>query len=333
MSSEGTAHSPLVDGHGRRLEYLRLSVTDRCNFRCAYCLPHGCPKDAGSAPLDLGEIERLVRGFADLGFWKVRLTGGEPTLRRDIVEMVECVAAVPGMRHVGITTNGYRLDELAPALARAGLACLNVSVDSLDPERFAAITGTAHLDRVVAGVEAALDGGIERVKVNVVLLAGTLEADLERFLAWVRERPLTVRFIELMQTAGDPAYFVENHVPAEALERLLEERGWRRQPKKGAAGPAVDFVREGHRGRVGVIAPYRKGFCAECNRLRVTAAGNLRLCLFDEREVPLRHLLASDGQRAALAAAVRTAVGAKPDGHHLAEGRLGRDRSLAEIGG
>jgi cyclic pyranopterin phosphate synthase len=323
----------LVDAYGRHLEYLRLSVTERCNFHCAYCLPHGCPLDAGAAPLDLPEIERLVRAFADLGFSKVRLTGGEPTLRADIVEIVKRVSGVPGLRHVGMTTNGFRLAAIAGDLARAGLTCLNVSVDSLDPERFAAITGSPALDQVVAGVEAALAAGIPRVKVNAVLLAGTLEADLDRFLAWVRERPLTVRFIELMETARDPAFFAREHVPAAALERQLQERGWRRRPRAGGDGPSADHVREGHRGRIGVIAPYRKDFCKECNRLRVTAAGRLRLCLFDAREVPLRHLLGSGRQRAALAATIRAAVGAKPEGHHLAERRVGDVRSLASIGG
>lgn len=332
-STHRTPHSPLVDSFGRRLEYLRLSVTERCNFRCAYCLPQGCPKDSGAAPLDLPEIERLVRGFADLGFWKVRLTGGEPTLRADIVELVERVAAVPGVRHVGMTTNGGRLQALARPLARAGLTCLNVSLDSLDPARFAAITGVSQLERVLAGLEEALDAGIARVKVNAVLLAGTVEAELDRFLAWVRERPITVRFIELMQMGGDPEFFARHHVSAEALTRLLEERGWRPQPHEGCAGPSADYVRDGHLGRIGVIAPYSKGFCTSCNRLRVTSTGNLRLCLFDDRELPLRQLLASDTQRAALVAAVRAAVCAKPESHHLAEGRVGRNQNLASIGG
>jgi cyclic pyranopterin phosphate synthase len=324
----------LLDSQGRHLQYLRLSITELCNFRCTYCLPGGCPKGAVAQPLTVPEIDRLVRGFAAMGFWRVRLTGGEPTLRRDILEIVARVAAAPGVRHVGLTTNGYRLRTLASDLAEAGLNCLNVSVDSLDPARFASITGgTSRLEDVVGGIEAAMAAGIPRIKVNAVLLAGTDGAALDRFLGWVRDAPLSIRFIELMETRGDPAYFARNHVPASVMERLLEERGWSRLPGVEGEGPASEYGHPGHRGRIGIIAPYRKGFCATCNRLRVSASGNLKLCLFADREVPLRHLLRSDGQRDALAAAVRTAVGAKPASHHLGEGRVGMVRSLASIGG
>jgi len=330
-----TAEGPrLLDGFGRHLDYLRLSVTERCNFACAYCLPHGCPRSAvGDAPLSAPEVERLVRGFAALGFRKVRLTGGEPTLRPDLVELVERTARVPGIRHVGLTTNGSRLAALAADLGEAGLTCLNVSVDSLDPARFAAITHRAGLAQVLAGVEAALAAGIPRIKVNAVLLKGTDAAEVDRFLDWARGAAVTVRFIELMETGDAPAFFAANHVPAAEIERLLAERGWRRQPHRPGDGPAVEHALPGHPGRIGVIAPYRHGFCEDCNRLRVSAAGALRLCLFADRSVPLRHLLQADAQRDALAEAVRVAVGAKPASHRLAERRTGDVRSLATIGG
>jgi cyclic pyranopterin phosphate synthase len=284
-------------------------------------------------PLTVPEIDRLVRGFAELGFWRVRLTGGEPTLRKDILEIVARVAATPGVRHVGMTTNGYRLKTLARDLAEAGLNCLNVSVDSLDPVRFASITGCSRLEDVVGGVEAAIAAGIPRIKVNAVLLAGTDGAALDRFLAWARDAPLAIRFIELMETGGDPAFFARNHVPAAEMERLLAERGWTRLPRAEGEGPAAEYGHPGHRGRIGIIAPYEKGFCKTCNRLRVSASGNLKLCLFADREVPLRHLLRSDEQREELVAAIRTAVGAKPASHHLDEGRVGNVRNLASIGG
>jgi cyclic pyranopterin phosphate synthase len=323
----------LLDGFGRHLQYLRLSVTGRCNFRCAYCLPHGCPRGADAPPLSVPEIERLARGFSDLGFSKLRLTGGEPTLRADLIEIVERLADLPGLRHLGLTTNGSRLEGLAVDLARAGLTCLNVSVDSLDPARFASITSCAGLERVLRGVEAAIAAGIPRIKVNVVLLAETGAEELERFISWARDAPLTVRFIELMETCGDPAFFARHHLPAAGLERLLAERGWRPLPRAEGEGPATLYGLEGCRGRIGVIAPYQHGFCRSCNRLRVSATGDLRLCLFAEREVPLRHLLQSDRQRPELVAAVRAAVHGKPASHRLGDHRLGLVQSLASIGG
>ena len=328
-------HEPprLLDGHGRHLRYLRLSVTDRCNLRCAYCLPNGCPRGSGEAPLSLPEIRRLVRAFDELGFHKVRLTGGEPTLRRDLLEIVAAVAASPGVHHVGLTTNGLRLAALAADLARAGLNCLNVSIDSLDPARFEAITSHPGLDQVLAGVEAALAAGIPRIKVNAVLLSTTDDAEVDRFLAWARDMPVTVRFIELMETAGDPAYFLRHHVPAAEIERRLAERGWRRLPRREGDGPATDYGLAGHRGRIGVIAPYRRGFCQDCNRLRVSAAGELKLCLFSERTIPLRQLLQSNGQHEALVAAIEAAVGAKPATHQLAARRVDGLRNMAVIGG
>jgi cyclic pyranopterin phosphate synthase len=323
----------LLDAFGRRLQYLRLSVTERCNFRCAYCLPGGCPAGDGRKPLSVDEIDRLVRGFADLGFWKVRVTGGEPTLRRDIVGVVERVAAVPGVRQVGLTTNGYRLESLAGELARAGLTSLNVSVDSLDPDRFAAITGRSVLGQVVAGVDAAIAAGIPRIKVNAVLLAETGAGEIDRFLGWARDAPLTIRFIELMETGCAPALYARPRLPAAAIEQLLAARGWTRLPRAEGDGPAVDYGQAGHRGRIGIIAPTRKGFCLDCNRLRVSSAGDLKLCLFDDRAVPLRPLLRADAQRAPLREAIRCAVGSKPASHHLGEGRRSALATLSSLGG
>jgi cyclic pyranopterin phosphate synthase len=323
----------LQDGFGRRLEYLRLSVTERCNFRCSYCLPDGCPRGSGTEPLSVAEIRRLARAFAALGVWKVRLTGGEPTMRRDIPDIVRTIAAVPGVRRIGLTTNGYRLAGIAPELRAAGLSSVNVSLDSLDPERFEHITGCARLDRIVDGVEAAVAAGIGSVKVNVVLLRGLDDAELDRFLAWTRARPLAVRFIELMQTGDNGALFRAHHLPAEEIREKLERRGWTRLPHDPNDGPALAFGHPEHVGRAGLIAPYTPGFCDTCNRVRVSSTGDLRLCLFGREDIPLRPYLASDAHEPDLTRLIQRSIAAKPPSHLLREGSTGATRTLAVIGG
>jgi cyclic pyranopterin phosphate synthase len=323
----------LQDGFGRKLQYLRLSVTDRCNFRCAYCLPDGCPRGSGAEPLSVAEIGRLVRAFAALGVWKVRLTGGEPTLRRDIPEIVRAIATVPGVRRVGLTTNGYRLAAIAPELRSAGLSAVNVSVDSLDPARFERITGCSRLERVVDGVEAAAASGIGSVKVNAVLMRGMEDRELDRFLAWTKDRALTVRFIELMQTGDNAAFFREHHVSAERIREALERRGWKRLPRDPNDGPAVAYGHPGHVGKIGLIAPYSPGFCDTCNRVRVSSTGDLRLCLFGGRDIPLRPYLESDDGGRELLQAIQRATSGKPASHRLREGAPRATATLAMIGG
>jgi GTP 3',8-cyclase len=322
----------LQDRFNRSLHYLRLSVTDRCNFRCAYCLPGGCPRST-TPPLGLDEIGRLVGAFARLGFWKIRVTGGEPTTRPDLCEIVARIAATPGVRTVGLTTNGYRLAAIASDLRRAGLGALNVSLDSLNEERFTRLTGCDRLDAVVAGIEAAIAAGFPSIKLNVVLLRGLHDDELDHFLAWTRWLPLTVRFIELMQTADNADFFAAHHLPAEAIRRKLEARGWVAAPRDPADGPAASYRRPRHAGRVGLIAPYGRGFCASCNRLRVSSSGELRPCLFGERVIPLRHLLQGPGWEDELERVIRRAAVAKPLSHALDEGRCGAVTNLAAIGG
>jgi cyclic pyranopterin phosphate synthase len=325
--------STLRDAFGRQLHYLRLSITDRCNFRCAYCLPQGCPKETSAQPMSGCEIERLVRAFAALGFWKVRLTGGEATTRHDVCEVVQRIAAIPGVTRIGLTTNGYRLAAIASELRGAGLTSLNVSLDSLEPERFERITGSSRLASIVAGVEAAVAAGIPSVKVNVVLLRGMEDGELDRFLEWTRRLPLAVRFIELMQTGENGEYFRQHHLPAEEIRQKLEARAWIKQEQDPGDGPATNYRRSGHAGLAGIIAPYSAGFCDSCNRLRVSSTGNLRLCLFGDAEIPLRHLLESDHQRAELIQTIESSVQAKPAEHLLREGRSGRTGNLASTGG
>lgn len=324
---------PLRDAAGRRLEYLRLSVTDRCNFRCVYCLPQGCPKGAGAEPLSLDELGRLVRAFASLGFWKIRLTGGEPLLREDVCEIVRRVAGTPGVRRVGLTTNGSRLAAVASKLRDAGLTSLNVSIDSLDPERFRSITGSVRLPRIITGVEAALAAGIPSVKVNAVLMRGMDPRELDRFLAWTEQVPLVVRFIELMETGDNSAVFLRSRRPiAEVREELLR-RGWTRLRRDAGDGPATNYGHPAHVGKVGLISAYTSGFCATCNRLRVSSTGELRPCLFGEHATPLRALLRRDEDLGALVRCVQSSVTRKPQSHRLNERRCGFTPNLAATGG
>ena len=322
----------LVDSFGRTFSYLRLSVEDACDYRCRYCLPGGYKKEEAEPPLSVPEIRRLTAAFAEMGFWKVRLTGGEPTLRHDLVEIAAAVAGTPGVRRVALSTNGARLAVLADGLARAGVSAVNVSVDSLDPERFREIAGHDHLPQILAGIERSLELGLA-VKLNAVLMKGLNDGEFARFVELARERPLGIRFIELMPTADNMDFFASRHLKAESLVAWLVENGWTEAPRAEADGPARRFAKPGHAGSVGVIAPYAKDFCGTCNRLRVTSRGRLRLCLFAEGEHSLRPLLQSDGQRAELQETVRALVGRKDVSHYLPDGKLGNTRHFAAIGG
>lgn len=323
----------LVDRHGRTFPYLRLSLTEACNYRCSYCLPDGWRADGGPRFLDADEVRRLVSAFAGLGMWKIRLTGGEPSLRKDLTAIIAAVAATPGVRKIALTTNGCLLPRHLPRWRAAGLTALNVSLDSLDRERFRAITGRDRHDDVLAGVDQALAMGFDAVKLNAVLLRDINDDELPRWLDWLRERPLALRFIELMRTGDNGEYFKRHHLGADAVEDKLRAAGWTLCPRAPDAGPAREYAHPDYAGRIGLIAPYSKDFCVGCNRLRVTARGDLRLCLFGDFGVPLRPLLREDGQRDELMQRIRALLGHKAAGHFLHEGKTGITPHLASVGG
>jgi len=323
----------LADGFGRRFPYLRLSLTEACNFSCSYCLPDGYQADGRPRFLEVDEIGRLVRAFATLGMHKIRLTGGEPSLRRDLDQIIERVAGTPGIRKVAITTNGTLLPRRLPGWHRAGLTALNVSMDSLRRERFHAITGHDRLPEILEGLELAQAIGLPSVKLNAVLLRGLNDDELPAWMEFLRERPWSVRFIELMRTGDNADYFQRHHLSASTVVEQLLAAGWRLRPRAADAGPAREYTHPAHRGSIGVIAPYSQDFCQGCNRLRVTARGDLRLCLFGEFGVPLRPLLQHDDDRDALLARITTQLGLKAAGHGLHQGRTGLTPNLASIGG
>ncbi len=296
----------LVDRHGRSFPYLRLSLTEACNYRCGYCLPDGYQADGRHKFLTLPEIERLVRGFAALGMSKIRLTGGEPSLRKDLPLIIAAVAALPGIRKIALTTNGCLLPRHVRVWRAAGLTALNVSLDSLDAKRFHAITGHDRFAEVTEGIDLALGLGFDAVKVNAVLLRDRNDDELPAWLDYLRERDMAVRFIELMRTGDNREYFERHHLRASVLQQQLLDAGWQLQARAADAGPALEYAHAGYRGRIGIIAPYSRDFCAGCNRLRVTARGDLRLCLFGDFGVPLRPLLQADADHDALVARIAT---------------------------
>jgi cyclic pyranopterin phosphate synthase len=325
---------PLTDGLGRRFEYLRLSLTDVCNFRCSYCLPDGYRKQTRlPANLTVKEVGRLVAAFAQLGLWKVRLTGGEPSLRPELLDIAAAVAATPGIRKLAMTTNGYHLAERATDYAAAGISALNISVDSLDPARFAMITGHDRLGEVLDGIAAARLAGIRSIKLNSVLMRGVNDAELDGFITFVQQHDLTLRFIEVMRTNDNVDFFERHHLAGSAIAGKLEALSWQSLPREAGAGSALDYAQSGRPGRIGIIAPYAKDFCATCNRLRVSARGKLHLCLFGDHGIDLRSLLQSDDQQDDLIARIYALTATKAPSHRLHQGNSGATPHLASIGG
>lgn len=323
----------LNDPHGRSFSYLRLSITDVCNYRCKYCLPNGYQKSGDGQFLNPNEIENLVSALAGLGLWKVRLTGGEPTVRRDFAEIAARVSSIPGIQRVATTTNGYRLKNNARLWREAGISAINVSVDSLDRRSFAEITGHDHLSKVLDGIKAAQDAGFDKIKVNTVLLKGINDHELPAFIDWVQSENLSVRFIELMETGSNKEFFFRHHVSGDTIKSKLHALGWGEIPREEGAGPAIEFERSGQLGRVGIIAPYSKDFCSTCNRLRVTATGSLRLCLFGNGGHTLREFLQSRDQRSLLQETISGLLVQKAPTHLLHFHQTGATPHLASLGG
>ena len=324
----------LVDAFQRAYYYLRLSITDQCNFRCNYCLPNGYQPEANKPSfLTLSEIVRVAEAFAAMGTEKIRLTGGEPTLRKDFITIAENVANVSGIRQLALTTNGYRMAKDVDAWQRAGITSINVSVDSLDPKMFHQITGINKFDEVMRGIERAFEIGYKKVKVNSVLMKNLNDHEFNQFLAWVKNRPIQMRFIELMQTGEMDTFFHHHHLSGEILVKKLLEQGWQLQQKAITDGPAKVFKHPDYMGEIGLIMPYEKNFCASCNRLRVSAKGKLHLCLFGEEGIELRDLLRSYDQQSILQARIFSALQGKREHHYLHQGDTGIRQHLASIGG
>ncbi len=323
----------ISDGFGRRFSYLRLSLTDACNFRCSYCLPEGYKKCGGPGPLSNEELMRAARAFSDLGIAKIRLTGGEPTIRRNFDVTAASIAALPKVKTLALTTNGYRLRERAVSWRKAGIDALNVSLDSLDPDTFLAITGHDRCIEVQQGIEAALIAGFSSVKVNIVYMKGVNDHEVDRFIKLTQDLPISVRFIELMETGDHAAFFRKHHAPVLDVARQLTKRGWTQRIKAADAGPSLDYVHPDHAGSIGFIAPYSEDFCKTCNRLRFSSQGDLHLCLFGTFGIPMRRFLQADDQIPELKQRIVAAVRRKSPRHFLHQGETGQTHNLSAIGG
>lgn len=323
----------ISDGYDRIFNYLRLSITEVCNFKCQYCLPDGYQACGKPVPLSLDELRRAATAFSELGLSKIRLTGGEPTIRKDFTDIAQTIAALPGIETLALTTNGYRLFERAKEWRAAGIKAINVSLDSFSQENFHRITGHDRRDEVLAGIDAALEAGFESVKINAVYLKGINDHEVDAYLAFAKDRPISIRFIELMETGDHAAFFKEHHISADVLKDMLLARGWTPRLKKKNAGPAKEFVHPDYQGSFGLIAPYSKDFCKSCNRLRFSSLGKLHLCLFGEFGVPMRALLQHDDQIPELKERIIAAVQGKAARHKLGQGFTGATSNLAAIGG
>lgn len=325
------------DGFDRRIEYLRVSVTDRCNLRCLYCMPDEgftCLMDHAEI-LTLEEIARTIRVGAGLGIKKVRLTGGEPLVRRNLAALIGYINEIPGIEEIALTTNGILLERLAMELRQAGLRRVNISLDSLKPGKYSMITRGGDLNRVLKGIDRALELDMRPVKLNVVAIKGFNDDEINEFARLAYDRPLHVRFIEFMPV-GDLLYWEKSKfISCQDIRRQVEkEYQLEAADELAGNGPAVNCQIVGGQGSIGFISPISQHFCARCNRLRLTADGRLRACLHDRGELSIREPLRSGASDEEIAGLYRECIAMKPRAHHMEDGwGEGNKRKMYQIGG
>lgn len=319
----------MQDAHSRTIDYLRIAVTDRCNLRCRYCMPaEGIPLLERGEILHYGEISEIVEALLPLGIDKIRLTGGEPLVRKDLERLIERLSRLP-LKDLALTTNGILLAEKAEALKAAGLRRLNISLDSLDPHCFQELTRGGMLSAVKTGIEKALEVGFEPIKVNAVVIPGVNEGELSSFARLTVEHPIHVRFIEFMPLGNHGLYEEKRFLPADEIQRRLEMEFPLQPASVSGNGPARVFRIEGAAGTIGLIDPMSHGFCRVCNRLRLTADGKLKPCLTHPLEFDLKGPLRAGADHRALQELAKQALAAKPAGSNYA----GQPRSMSQIGG
>ena len=327
---------PLSDAFNRPITYLRISVTDRCNLRCVYCMPEaGLPWIAKSEILTYEEIVYIVEAAAKVGVRSIRLTGGEPLIRRDVATLVRRIASVPGIADIALSTNALLLADQARELREAGLTRVNISLDTLREERFFAIARRPGLDRVLAGIDAAIAEALTPIKLNCVVMRGQNDDEIGAFAELTRLRPIHVRFIEVMPVEENLGIQADSYVAAsEMLARINALGELRPVTGPGGNGPARYHAFDGAAGSVGVISPLSHDYCETCNRVRLSADGRLRLCLFGDYEIDLRTPVREGASHEDLAAIFRGAMYVKPERHHLELGQTASAmRAFSEIGG
>jgi cyclic pyranopterin phosphate synthase len=326
----------MSDSFGRSFPYIRLSITDVCNFKCGYCLPNGYFKVENKPGfLNLDEISNLVAAFTELGVSKIRITGGEPTVRKDFFEVLKNIKSEHEISNLVITTNGYKLNEIAEELIATRINGINISIDSLDRNKFKEITGQDRLPQILEGINILQNKGFKNIKVNAVLLKNVNDS-LEEFQNWERfinNNEIDFRYIELMQTGDNLEYFKKYHTSAFVFKKYIESQDWKEISRISDAGPSINYVHSKLKGKFGIIAPYSKDFCSTCNRLRITAKGELRLCLFGNTGTNLRPYLQNQNQKDELIELILKQLRFKKESHYLETGNTGITPHLASIGG
>lgn len=326
----------LLDPYKRKINYLRISVTDRCNLRCCYCMPvEGIPLIPHEDILTYEEILRIARVFATEGISKIRLTGGEPLVRKGMVDFISHLNQIAEIRDLSLTTNGILLKEFAQDLKQAGLKRINISLDSLKQERFCQITRKDDLGRVWAGIEEALRVGLSPVKINMVAIQGLNDDEIESFARLTLHLPLTVRYIEYMPSGNGKEWEESDMLTIPQIKSRLEYMGRLIPvPSNEWDGPAMRFRLEGAMGEIGLIGPVSSHFCDECNRLRLTPDGKIRTCLFSDEEIDVKELLRRGGSDRDLRERLLIALRAKPERHHINTHQFKKcQRNMSAIGG
>lgn len=316
-----TTESQLIDGFGRKIDYIRLSVTDRCDFRCVYCMAEEMQFLPRAKILSLEELTTLSEAFVELGVKRIRLTGGEPLVRQGMVGLIEHIAALPGLDEVTLTTNGSQLHRLAQPLADAGLKRLNISLDSLKAERFAALTRRDKLADVLNGIDHAVAAGFERIKLNAVIMKGRNDDEVLDLLHYAQDRGIDISYIEEMPLGTISEHDrKEVYCSSDEVREIIQQQQDLLPSAEVTGGPSRYFRTPGRSTRVGFISPHSHNFCSSCNRLRITAEGQLLLCLGRENAVDLRGLMRRyPGEKERLKQAIRDAVQHKPEQHLFAQ--------------
>ncbi len=325
----------IFDKFNRRFTYLRLSITDRCNLKCFYCLPNGCEVSSTETELSISEINNLISAFAELGINKVRISGGEPTVRKkDLLEIIKNIKQIAGIEIVAVTTNGTFQTRYLQSLKDAGLDRINFSLDALNDITYKEVTQSGKFNNVIANINEALSIGFDKVKLNAVLLHKINDIEFKHYMQMIKDSDLTVRFIELMKTETiSDELFDKYKIQASEFIDKLEADGWKQTPKAVSAGPALEYEHKDYRGNIGFITPYSNEFCKTCNRLRISNKGVLQLCLFNNESVSLRELLQSTKQKEQLKELIVKSIFNKPERHLLHKNISGNRVNLASIGG